>query len=192
MTIHQGELHRNAFKPALVLNADFQPLNYAPLSLWDWQDAVKAVFQDRVSVVSNYDEVIRSPSFEMPLPAVVALREYQKVPEFAAFTRMNVRLRDRHRCAYCGCADSKELTFDHYVPKSKGGILNWENTLTSCVACNQRKADRSPEEVGLRPNHLPYRPTTHQLMAIGREFPPQIDLSAWQNFAYWSVPLTPP
>jgi hypothetical protein len=62
--------------PALVLNADFRPLSYFPLSLWSWQDAVKAVFLDRVSVVAEYDRPIRSPSLTMKLPSVIALKEY--------------------------------------------------------------------------------------------------------------------
>ena len=57
--------------PALVLNADYRPLSYYPLSLWSWQDSVKSVFLDRVSIVSNYDRVIRSPSFDMKLPVLL-------------------------------------------------------------------------------------------------------------------------
>ena len=53
------------FFPALVLNADFRPLSYFPLSLWSWQDAVKAVFLDRVSVLSEYETEVRSPSVTM-------------------------------------------------------------------------------------------------------------------------------
>jgi hypothetical protein len=59
--------------PALVLNADFRPLSYYPLSLWPWEEAVKAVYQERVDVVSTYDKVVRSPSVEMVLPSVIAL-----------------------------------------------------------------------------------------------------------------------
>ena len=62
--------------PALVLNADFRPLSYYPLSLWGWQDAIKAVFLDRVNIVSEYDKVVKSPSFEMRLPSVVSLKAY--------------------------------------------------------------------------------------------------------------------
>ena len=62
--------------PALVLNADYRPLSYYPLSLWSWQDTVKSVFLDRVVIVSNYDRQIRSPSFEMKLPSVIALKSY--------------------------------------------------------------------------------------------------------------------
>ena len=62
--------------PALVLNADFRPLSYFPLSLWPWQEAVKAVFLDRVNIVSEYDRVVHSPTFAMRLPSVIALKEF--------------------------------------------------------------------------------------------------------------------
>src|SRR6202161_3320543 len=75
--------------PALVLNADFRPLSYYPLSIWCWQDAVKAVFLDRVNIVSEYDMRVRSPSFEMRLPSVVSLKNYVKPPRFPAFTRFH-------------------------------------------------------------------------------------------------------
>ena len=62
--------------PALVLNADYRPLSYYPLSLWSWQDSVKSVFLDRVTIVNNYDRVIRSPSFNMKVPRVIALKNF--------------------------------------------------------------------------------------------------------------------
>jgi 5-methylcytosine-specific restriction endonuclease McrA len=80
--------------PALVLNADFRPLSYFPLSLWSWQDSIKAVFLDRVNIVSQYAHVVRSPSFEMRLPSVIALKEYVPSARRPAFTRFNVFLRD--------------------------------------------------------------------------------------------------
>jgi hypothetical protein len=78
--------------PALVLNADYRPLSYYPLSLWSWQDTIKAVFLDRVTVVSTYDKAIHSPSFEMRLPSVVSLKTYVKPSRNPAFTRFNVFL----------------------------------------------------------------------------------------------------
>jgi len=84
--------------PALVLNADFRPLSYYPLSLWGWQDAIKAVFLDRVNIVSHYDRVVKSPSFEMRLPSVVSLKAYVRPSRQPAFTRFNVFLRDRFTC----------------------------------------------------------------------------------------------
>jgi hypothetical protein len=89
--------------PALVLNADYRPLSYFPLSLWSWQDAIKAVFLDRVNIVSHYDRAVHSPSFEMKLPSVVSLKSYIKPPKYPAFTRFNVFLRDKFECP-CGAA----------------------------------------------------------------------------------------
>ena len=94
--------------PALVLNADYRPLSYYPLSLWSWQDSVKSVFLDRVTIVSNYDRVIRSPSFYMKLPSVIALKSFIKPQSNPSFTRFNVFLRDRFSCQYCG--SNQELT----------------------------------------------------------------------------------
>jgi len=87
--------------PALVLNADYRPLSYYPLSLWCWQDAVKSVFLDRVSIVSNYERKIRSPSFQMQLPSVIALKNFVKPQSNPNFTRFNVFLRDKFSCLYC-------------------------------------------------------------------------------------------
>ena len=87
--------------PALVLNADFRPLSYFPLSLWPWQEAIKAVFLDRVNIVSQYERVVRSPSFEMRLPSVIALKEFVPLNRRPAFTRFNVFLRDSFSCQYC-------------------------------------------------------------------------------------------
>ena len=76
--------------PVLVLNADFRPLSYYPLSLWSWQDAIKAVFLDRVNIVEHYDRAVRSPSFEIQLPSVVSLKSFVKPTTHPAFTRFNV------------------------------------------------------------------------------------------------------
>src|SRR6056300_1370441 len=100
--------------PALVLNADYRPLSYYPLSLWSWQDAIRDVFLERVNIVSEYDREIRSPSFTMKLPSVISLKSFVKPSEFPNFTRFNVFLRDKFTCLYCG--DKKNLTFDHVIP----------------------------------------------------------------------------
>ena len=114
--------------PALVLNADFRPLSYFPLSLWSWQDVVKAVFLDRVNILSEYDHVVRSPSFEMKLPSVIALKEFVPQSRRPAFTRFNVFLRDRFSCQYCDTRfPTQELTFDHVIPRSRGGRTSWSN-----------------------------------------------------------------
>ena len=89
--------------PALVLNADHRPLSYYPLSLWSWQDTIKAVFLERVTILEEYDRVVRSARFEMRLPSVVSLKTYIRPARKPAFTRFNVFLRDQFECQYCAC-----------------------------------------------------------------------------------------
>jgi 5-methylcytosine-specific restriction endonuclease McrA len=175
--------------PALVLNADFRPLSYYPLSLWGWQDAIKAVFLERVNIVSEYDKTVRSPSFEMRLPSVVSLKTYVKPTRQPAFTRFNVFLRDRFTCQYCGARE--ELTFDHLVPRSRGGHTTWDNVVTACSICNLRKGDRLPRDVGMVPHHLPYQPSVHDLHQNGRQFPPNYLHDSWMDYLYWDTELEP-
>ena len=147
--------------PVLVLNADFRPLSYYPLSLWSWQDAIKAVFLDRVNIVEHYDRAVHSPSFEIQLPSVVSLKSFVKPTTHPAFTRFNVFLRDRFVCQYCHAHD--DLTFDHIIPRSKGGQTTWENVVAACSPCNLRKGDRLPREVEMWPRqHFGNRSTVPQ------------------------------
>jgi len=175
--------------PALVLNADFRPLSYFPLSLWSWQDAVKAVFLDRVNIISEYEEVVRSPSFEMRLPSVISLKEYIPAARRPAFTRFNVFLRDRFSCQYCG--SKEDLTFDHLVPRSRGGRTIWTNVVTACATCNLLKGNRLPRESGMHPLHRPVQPTTHMLQENGRAFPPNYLHESWRDYLYWDTELDP-
>ena len=173
--------------PALVLNADFRPLSYYPLSIWCWQDAIKAVFLDRVNIVSLYDMTVRSPSFEMRLPSVVSLKNYVKPSRFPAFTRFNVFLRDRFTCQYCG--EREELTFDHVVPRSKGGRTTWENVVTACSPCNLTKGGRMPNQVKMHPRIKPHQPTVMELREHGRKFPPNYLHEIWADYLYWDSEL---
>ena len=176
--------------PALVLNADFRPLSYFPLSLWSWQDAVKAVFLERVNVISQYDRQVHSPSFEMPLPSVISLKEYVPMDRRPAFTRFNVFLRDSFACQYCGTHfPSEELTFDHVVPRSRGGRTRWDNVVTACAPCNLKKGHRLPHTSGIFPLRLPQPPTNYELQENGRAFPPGYLHESWRDFLYWDTEL---
>lgn len=175
--------------PALVLNADFRPLSYYPLSLWSWQETVKAVFLDRVNIVSEYDHAVHSPSFEMRLPSVVSLKSYVKPALYPAFTRFNVFLRDRFTCQYCG--SRSELTFDHVVPRSRGGQTRWDNVVAACSPCNLTKANLMPEACGMQPAQRPYRPTVYELHRNGRSFPPNYLHDSWLDYLYWDSELEP-
>jgi 5-methylcytosine-specific restriction endonuclease McrA len=175
--------------PALVLNADFRPLSYYPLSLWNWQDAIKAVFLERVNIVAEYDFQVRSPSFVMRLPSVISLKTFVKPSRYPAFTRFNVFLRDRFECQYCGSGE--ELTFDHVIPRARGGHTTWDNVCTACAECNLAKGAKMPREAGMFPAIRPYMPTVEDLHRNGRKFPPNHLHESWMDFLYWDTELEP-
>ncbi len=178
--------------PALVLNADFRPLSYYPLSLWPWHEAIKAVFLDRVNVISEYERTVHSPRHEIRLPSVISLKEFIPRARQPAFTRFNVFLRDHFTCQYCGKRfPSTDLTFDHVVPRSRGGQTTWENVVTACAPCNLRKGNKMPERSGIHPRTRPRKPTAHQLQEAGRAFPPNYLHDSWRDFLYWDAVLDP-
>ena len=176
----------------LVLNKDFRPLNYFPLSLWAWQETVKAVVLKRVIVVSEYDQVIRSPSMEIRLPSVISLQKYVPPSPRPAFTRFNVFLRDHFTCQYCGDpGPAHQLTFDHVIPRSRGGRTTWQNIVTACGVCNLHKGERLPKEAQMFPRRDPGQPTSWVLQEIGRCFPPNFLHESWGDFVYWDTELEP-
>lgn len=175
--------------PALVLNADYRPLSYFPLSLWPWQEAIKAAYLDRVVIVAEYETLVHSPSIAMKLPSVVVLRDYVRPARYPAFTRFNLFLRDEFSCQYCGARG--EMTFDHVVPRSRGGRTTWTNVVTACVACNRAKGDRLTGEARMHPRIAPHTPTVRQLQEIGRAFQPDTLHESWHDFLYWDTELYP-
>lgn len=175
--------------PALVLNADYRPLSYFPLSVWGWQTALKAVFLDRVNIVSEYERAVRSPSTEIRLPSVIALKRYIKPARWPAFTRFNLFLRDRFECQYCTAG--MDLTFDHVVPRAYGGQTTWDNVTTACAPCNLAKGGRTPREAGMFPQIKPHKPSSQQLIENGRAFPPNYLHESWRDYLYWDSELEP-
>lgn len=173
--------------PALVLNADYTPLSYYPLSLWPWQTAIKAVFLERVDIVASYVREVHSPSWTMPIPSVIALRSYVKPSEHPAFTRFNLFLRDRFQCQYCGSLH--QLTFDHVIPRRLGGRTSWENVATACAPCNLKKGGRTPAQARMPLLEQPIRPTTWHLQDRGKGFPPGYLHETWRDWLYWDVEL---
>ena len=149
--------------PALVLNADYRPLSYLPLSLWSWQDAVKAAWLDRVQIIAEYDHIVRSPTTEIRIPSVVVLRDYIKPQKTVAFTRFNLFLRDEFTCQYCGVGH--DLTFDHVIPRAHGGITSWENVVAACQKCNLVKGSRVLKHSGLKLRRPARKPGVEELSA---------------------------
>jgi 5-methylcytosine-specific restriction endonuclease McrA len=149
----------------LVLNA-----SYEPLAVVSVRRAVVLVLTEK-AVMEHADEArpIRSPSRELPTPLVVRLLKFVRVPyrRKLPWSRRGVLERDRHRCAYCA---GRANTIDHLVPVSRGGEeRNWLNTVSACVPCNQAKADRTPDEAGMRLLLTPHEPKAHAalVLAIG-------------------------
>ncbi|MFO7921358.1 HNH endonuclease [Rhodobacteraceae bacterium W635] len=173
--------------PALVLNADYRPLSYYPLSLWSWQEAIKAVFLDRVDIVAQYDDYVHSPTTQIRIPSVVVLRDYIKPQKRVAFTRFNLFLRDEFSCQYCGAKG--ELTFDHVVPRAKGGVTSWENVVAACSKCNLKKGSKSLRRSGLSLRKPPRQPGAEELRNMGRKFPPGHLHESWIDFLYWDAEL---
>ena len=160
------------YSPTLVLNSDFRPLSYFPLSLWSWQETIKAVFLDRVNILSEYEDVIHSPSFEIKLPSVISLKDYVQQTRDPAFTRFNVFLRD-----------------DHVLPRSLGGRTSWSNVVTACQKCNFRKGNKILRSSGLSLKKMPSQPSTWQLQENGRGFPPNFLHQSWRDYLYWDTEL---
>ena len=184
-------IHDNQY-PALLLNADFQPFSMFPLSTIPWQDAIKAVFSDRVSVVAEYDVDIHSATQTWRLPSVVALRDYIKRDAAPTFSRYNVYLRDEFTCQYCGKPfEARHLTFDHVIPRAAGGVSSWTNVVAACGPCNHRKGSKLVHEAHMNLLKKPVAPTAWDLNGRGRKLPRTHAAlhESWRDYLYWDVEL---
>jgi 5-methylcytosine-specific restriction endonuclease McrA len=174
-------------RPALVLNADYRPLSYYPLSLWSWQDAVKAKYLDRVDVVAEYEDCVHSPTTTLRIPSVVVLKDYVKPQKRVAFTRFNLFLRDEFCCQYCG--SKGDLTFDHVIPRASGGVTSWQNVVAACSPCNLRKGSKALHQTGFSLRKPPRQPESEELRNLGRKFRPSHLHDSWMDFLYWDAEL---
>jgi len=129
-----------------------------------WLENAKPISDERKLNLNAY---IRTSSIFIPIPEIVVLSGYGKMPPMGIhFTRMALYERDNYTCQYCGKFGSKRanLTMDHVVPKSKGGHTTWENCVTCCRNCNQKKADMLLNECSMQLRRKPYRPKSRQLV----------------------------
>jgi 5-methylcytosine-specific restriction endonuclease McrA len=159
---------------------------YEPIKIVSWQRAITLWSLDKVDIVDEYDAEIRAVSFVVRVPAVIRLRKaVRRHVRPVRFSRVNIYARDGHRCQYCGvkCTIS-ELTYDHVVPRSRGGATSWDNIVSCCYACNARKANRTPAEAKLRLRSIPTRPTW--LPAVQIRVSAQSVPDAWRDYVYWT------
>src|SRR4029077_12506891 len=158
----------------LVLNRNWQPVNGASV-----ERALGLLWKEapRVIDVANYqtfswsdwsklcpsegDAFVQSVRIRLRVPEVITLVDYDRQPSMAVtFSRRNIFKRDRFVCQYCGNQPgSDELTIDHIVPRAQGGVSIWTNCVRACVACNKRKADRTPRQAGMTLRREAIRPT---------------------------------
>lgn len=139
-----------------------------PHSVLNWYDAICLVYQEKVSVLEEYDETVSSPSVTYFIPAVLMLKHaVVNVKKGVKFSRINVFTRDGFRCQYCGNQKvMKELNYDHVLPRKQGGKTVWDNIVTSCYPCNDRKGGRTPEQAKMNLLRKPAKPHTLPLHAV--------------------------
>ena len=144
--------------------------SYRPIEIIDAFDAFCMIYMGRANLVEVYDnKFIRSAYQAYPVPCVISLNRYVKVGKITLkCNKRNVFWRDRNTCQYCGNVFLPEkLSLDHVTPRSKGGPKTWENIVTSCNKCNQKKGNRLPHEVGMIPLRIPAPPPPHVFQTVG-------------------------
>jgi 5-methylcytosine-specific restriction endonuclease McrA len=156
---------------ALVLNASYEPLHIV-----SWQRAIQLLFQGKVEVVEESEQEVRTVRLTIRVPAVLRLLTYVPIARkkhIVRFSRANIFLRDQHTCQYCGGKYAKNhLTLDHVLPIVQGGKKCWENIVTACKPCNQRKGGRTPQQAHMhlvrKPKQPNWLPTASLTLGIAR------------------------
>lgn len=159
---------------------------YEQIKVISWQRAITLLTLGKVEVIEEYDNTIRTTSVVIKMPAVVRLlRAFRRHAKPVKFSRVNIYARDGYKCQYCGakCAMS-ELTYDHVVPRAKGGKTSWDNIVTCCYPCNYKKGSRTPAEARMVLRSAPVQPAWVPAVTIrvsNRSVP-----EAWQDYLYWT------
>lgn len=161
----------------LLLNS-----TYEPLQVISWQRAVTMAWLGKVEVVRHYDRHVRSLRMKMAVPAVVRLQRFVRRRRVRlGYSRRSLFTRDGYRCQYCGVSCSPaNITCDHVVPRSQGGVTAWDNVVTACESCNRKKGGRTPEQAGMRLVRAPRRPEELPLVFAVR--PGNATPEAWHEF----------
>nr|WP_229906157.1 HNH endonuclease [Thermus composti] len=156
----------------LVLNAAYEVLGLASI-----KRSVLLVLSGGAEMVAESGRYLHTPSTRIPVPSVIRLkRMVRRRPGRVPLNRRNVLRRDRYTCQYCG-QKGGELTVDHVLPKSRGGLSTWDNLVAACRACNLKKGNRTPEEAGMRLLKPPKPPLLPLFLSDLKEVP-----EAWRPY----------
>lgn len=167
--------------------------SYEPVGTISWQRAVTLLTLGKVEVLEEYrDKLLRSRSWIIKMPAVVrlmyAFRRRNKHNE-VKFSRFNILARDNWKCQYCEeKLTTQTVTYDHVIPRSKGGITAWENIVSACASCNGKKANRTPEEAGMPIRKKPKKPNWVPIFVVGEQRSSSLP-EEWRNYLYWNGQL---
>ena len=170
----------------LLLNATYEPLRVV-----NWQKAITLLCQGKVEVLESYERDICGVTITFKLPSVMRLLRVVKVQSahrVVKFSRMNIFTRDQYTCQYCWKSfRTEELTFDHVVPIAKGGGKTWDNIVTACWRCNNKKSGRTPAEAQMRLKRKPAKPRWNPTVTvmIGIHHAPE----SWRDYLYWHMEL---
>lgn len=163
-------------RSVLVLNQ-----TYYPISVTTVKKAIILLFLEKAELIkSNVNEFIRSNSVQFPQPSIIRLMNYRNFPKSIDLTRRNIHKRDNMRCQYCG-KSNVQLTIDHIIPRSRGGKDEWENLVTACISCNNKKGNRTPEEAGMKLISKPKKPSP--LFFIRQNF--QHNENDWKDYLFY-------
>jgi len=151
------------YEPVLVLNASFEPIHICTT-----RRAICLVLTGKANMVLNGRGVIKTVTREYPRPSIIRLEKMVKRPRpKVRLTKKEVLRRDEYTCQYCGIKTS-HLTIDHIIPRSSGGMHEWDNLVAACPACNHRKGGRTLEQAQMRLLRLPIEPPSSALYLFER------------------------
>jgi len=163
--------------------------SYAPIKVVPWQRAITLLFQNKVEVIEEYEDDIRSTYLVIKMPAVVRLiNAFKRRKKPVKFSRINIYGRDKYRCQYCGTKITLATgTYDHVVPRAQGGRTTWLNITSSCKICNSRKANRTPEQAGMKLRTKPVQPKSLPVQTI--KLRQQSAPNQWRDYLFWTGAL---
>lgn len=169
-------LYRELAEVIHVENGQFFNYNFE-----SWLELSEFTAADEDHQANEEADWVRSVNFSIQVPRVVRLNYYDKVPRLTLrFNRRNLFARDGNRCQYCdNVFPLSQLSFDHVVPRSRGGATTWENVVCCCLKCNTRKGDRTPERAGMKLIRKPVRPQQNPLLDIKMDNP---KYESWRTF----------